>query len=107
MSSTQNNAELFVNQEYKYGFVTEIEQETVPPGLSEDVVRLISAKKHEPTWLTEWRLNAFRLWSQMKEPKWAMVNYPPIDFQGISYYSAPKVKDRPKSIEEEIGRAHV
>ena len=102
MSSTQNNAELFVNQDYKYGFVTEIEQETVPPGLNEDVVRLISAKKHEPAWLTEWRLNAFRQWTHMKEPKWAMVNFPAIDFQAISYYSAPKVKDRPK-----IGRAHV
>jgi Fe-S cluster assembly protein SufB len=100
MSSTQNNAELFVNQDYKYGFVTEIEQETVPPGLNEDVVRLISAKKHEPAWLTEWRLNAFRQWTHMKEPKWAMVNFPAIDFQAISYYSAPKVKDRPKSIEE-------
>src|SRR5262245_30158653 len=99
MSSTQNS-ELFVNQDYKYGFVTEIEQETVPPGLSEDVVRLISAKKHEPSWLTEWRLSAFRHWIKMREPRWAMVNYPPIDFQAISYYSAPKIKDRPKNIEE-------
>jgi Fe-S cluster assembly protein SufB len=100
MSSTQKNAELFVNQEYKYGFVTDIEQETVPPGLNDDVIRLISAKKHEPAWLTEWRLNAYHHWMKMKEPKWAMVTFPPIDFQAISYYSAPKVKDRPKSIEE-------
>ena len=100
MSSTQNNAELFINQEYKYGFVTDIEQETVPPGLNEDVVRMISAKKNEPAWLTEWRLTAYRQWLKMREPKWAMVNYPAIDFQAISYYSAPKIKDRPKSLDE-------
>jgi Fe-S cluster assembly protein SufB len=100
MSTPARDIEVLANQEYKYGFVTDIEQETVPAGLSEDVVRLISAKKHEPAWLTDWRLNAYRHWLSMKEPKWAAVEFPPIDYQGISYYSAPKMKDRPKSIEE-------
>jgi Fe-S cluster assembly protein SufB len=100
MSTPIRNIELLANQEYKYGFVTDIEQETVPPGLSEEVIRLISAKKHEPEWLTEWRLKAYRYWLGMKEPKWASVEYPPINFQGISYYSAPKMADRPKNIED-------
>ncbi len=101
MGSTANNIEVLSNQEYKYGFVTDIEQETVPPGLNEDVIRMISAKKHEPVWLTEWRLSAYRHWLKMREPDWAMVNFPPIDFQAISYYSAPKIKkDGPKSLAE-------
>src|SRR3990172_5504862 len=100
MGGTQENIELLANQEYKYGFVTEIEQETVPPGLSEEIIRLISAKKNEPEWLTEWRLNAYRHWLRMKEPEWASVEYPPIDFQSIVYYSAPKMKERPKSLAE-------
>ena len=100
MSTPVKNIELLANQEYKYGFVTDIEQETVPPGLNEEVIRLISAKKHEPDWLTEWRLKAYRYWLGMKEPKWASVEYPPINFQGISYYSAPKMTDRPKNIED-------
>jgi len=100
MSTPVKNIEILANQEYKYGFVTDIEQETVPPGLSEEVIRLISAKKHEPEWLTEWRLKAYRYWLGMKEPKWASVEYPPINFQGISYYSAPKMTDRPKNIED-------
>src|SRR5688572_24153378 len=101
MGTSAKDLEVIANQEYKYGFVTDIEQETVPPGLSEEVIRLISAKKNEPTWLTEWRLNAYRHWLSMKEPKWAAVEFPPIDYQAISYYSAPKMKgDRPKSIEE-------
>ena len=100
MSTSQKTIEVLANQEYKYGFVTDIEQETVPPGLSEEVIELISAKKHEPEWLTNWRLNAYRYWLKMTEPKWATVQYPPIDFQAISYYSAPKMNDRPKSIEE-------
>ncbi len=87
--------------EYKAGFVTDIEQETLPPGLSEDVVRLISAKKGEPAWMTEWRLKAYRHWLTMVEPKWPNVHYPPIDYQAISYYSAPKRnKDAPKSLDE-------
>jgi Fe-S cluster assembly protein SufB len=79
-----------VQQRYEHGWETEIESETIPPGLNEDVVRLISAKKNEPEWLTDWRLKAFRHWSKLPEPDWAHVNYPPIDFQAISYFSAPK-----------------
>src|SRR5450432_2661618 len=88
-------------REYKAGFVTDIESETIPPGLSEDVVRLISAKKNEPEWMLEWRLKAYRHWLTMKEPAWQNVHYPPIDYQSIVYFSAPKVrKDAPKSLEE-------
>jgi Fe-S cluster assembly protein SufB len=87
--------------EYKAGFITDIEQETLPPGLSEDVVRFLSAKKGEPEWLTEWRLKAYRHWLTMKEPTWAHVRYAPIDYQAISYYAAPKQKkDGPKSLDE-------
>ncbi len=81
-----------VNQPYKYGFVTNIESDTLPPGLSEDVVRLISAKKNEPEFMLEFRLKAYRKWLTMQEPTWANVNYPPIDYQNIIYYSAPKQK---------------
>jgi Fe-S cluster assembly protein SufB len=90
----------FTGGEYKAGFVTEIDQETLPPGLDEDTVRLISAKKGEPEWLTEWRLKALRHWLTMKEPGWAHVRYPPIDYQAISYYAAPRRKPGPKSLEE-------
>ena len=76
--------------EYRYGFVTDIEQETFPKGLNEDVIRAISRKKEEPDWMTEWRLKAYRRWQKMTEPRWAMVDYPPIDYQDISYFSAPK-----------------
>jgi Fe-S cluster assembly protein SufB len=87
--------------EYKAGFVTDIEQETFPPGLSEDVVRHISARKGEPSWMTEWRLKAYRHWLTMQEPTWPNVKYPPIDYQAISYYAAPKQKkDAPKSLDE-------
>jgi Fe-S cluster assembly protein SufB len=89
-----------VGGDYKYGFVTDVAADVVPPGLSEDVVRLISAKKHEPAWLTEWRLAAYRRWLTMEEPDWQKVTYPPIDFQAISYYAAPKTKERPKSLDE-------
>jgi Fe-S cluster assembly protein SufB len=89
-----------VGGDYKYGFVTDVAADVVPPGLSEDVVRLISAKKHEPAWLTEWRLAAYRRWLAMEEPDWQKVTYPPIDFQAISYYAAPKTKERPKSLDE-------
>src|SRR4030042_4679337 len=83
------------------GFVTDIEQETFPPGLSEDVVRRISEKKSEPGWRTEWRLKAYRHWLTMREPTWPNVHYPPIDYQAISYYAAPKQKkDAPKSLDE-------
>ena len=82
--------ESLVNKEYAYGFVSDIEADTLPPGLSEDVVRLISSKKNEPEWLLEWRLKAYRRWLTMTEPHWPNVTYAPIDYQAISYYSAPK-----------------
>ncbi len=101
MSTQTSNLEGLVNQEYKYGFVTDIEADSVPPGLNEDVVRLISAKKEEPAWLLEWRLKALHYWWKMKEPTWANVHYAKIDYQAISYYSAPKQKkDGPKSLDE-------
>ncbi|HVG25606.1 MAG TPA: Fe-S cluster assembly protein SufB [Thermoanaerobaculia bacterium] len=88
------------SQEYKYGFVTDIEEDTVAPGLSEDIIRFISAKKEEPEWLLAWRLKAFRHWLTMTEPTWANVHYPPIDYQGIRYYSAPKQKKKLNSLDE-------
>ncbi len=87
-------------QTYKYGFVTDIESETAPKGLSEDIVRFISAKKDEPEWLLEWRLKAYRRWLEMPEPQWAKVTFPPIDYQDAYYYSAPKSTDGPKSLDE-------
>ncbi len=88
--------------EYKYGFVTDIESEVLPKGLNEDVVRFISAKKGEPEWMLDWRLKAFRAWRKMedREPTWARVDYPKIDFQDIHYYAAPKKKNGPKSLDE-------
>ena len=99
---TQNKTiEEFTSQEYQYGFVTDIEQDTIPPGLDENVIRFISHKKNEPEWLLNWRLKAFKHWQRMDEPKWAKVDYPKIDYQSISYYSAPKDKsDGPKSLDE-------
>ncbi len=85
---------------YKYGFTTDIESEKAPKGLNEDIVRFISAKKNEPEWLTEWRLDAFRRWQTMAEPQWARVHYPPIDYQDLYYYSAPKTAEGPKSLDE-------
>ncbi len=85
---------------YKHGFVTVIETETAPKGLSEDTIRFISAKKNEPAWLLAWRLKAFKHWQTMKEPDWARVKYPPIDYQDISYYAAPKRKAAPKSLDD-------
>ncbi len=91
----------YLGNEYEAGFVTAIEAETLPPGLSEEVVRFISARKDDPEWLTEWRLEAYRHWLEMPEPRWAHVHHPPIDFQAISYFSAPKsLEDRPKSLDE-------
>ena len=87
-------------KEYEYGFYTDIESETFPVGLNEDIVRAISAKKGEPEWMTDWRLEAFRIWESMVEPEWANVNYTKPDFQAISYYSAPKKKDEYKSLDE-------
>ncbi len=101
MSTNSETIEHLANQEYKFGFVTDIEQTTIPKGLNEDTVRLISAKKDEPEWLLEWRLKAFRHWLTLKEPTWAKVSYPPIDYQDAYYYAAPKSdSDRPKSLDE-------
>src|SRR5215831_3836705 len=86
--------------QYKYGFETVIESEKAPKGLSEDTVRFISAKKNEPDWMLAWRLDAYKRWLTMREPKWAKVEYGPIDYQGIYYYAAPKKKDGPKSLDE-------
>ncbi len=101
MTDTATELEQLVARQYRHGFVTDIESDTVPPGLDEDVVRLISRKKAEPAFLTEWRLKALRHWLTMREPHWSHVHYPSIDYQAISYYSAPKAKtDGPKSLEE-------
>src|SRR5512147_2540274 len=101
MPTATQTIEQLANRDYAFGFVTEVEQDTVPPGLSEDVIRLISRKKGEPEWLLEWRLKAFRHWLTMKEPTWQNVHYPPIDYQDIVYFSAPKSKkDAPKSLDE-------
>ena len=86
--------------QYKYGFVTDIEMDKAPKGLNEDIVRFISAKKDEPEWMTEWRLEAYRRWLTMREPTWARVAYPPIDFNDLYYYAAPKKKEGPKSLDE-------
>ena len=101
MASNTDNVSELVEKKYQHGFVTDIEQELVPPGLDEDVVRLISAKKGEPEFLTEWRLKAYRQWLTLEEPTWAHVKYEPIDYQAISYYAAPKnLDDAPKSLDE-------
>lgn len=89
-----------ISQEYKYGFTTNIEAEQAPPGLNEDIIRFISAKKEEPSWMTDWRLAAYRKWQDMQEPKWAYLSYPPIDYQSIIYYSAPKRPKELKSLDE-------
>ena len=89
-----------VQQPYKYGFVTDIESDVVPPGLSEDVVRLISAKKGEPAWMVDWRLKAYRNWLKMEEPHWPNVKYGPIDYQAISYYAAPKKLPKLDSLDQ-------
>jgi Fe-S cluster assembly protein SufB len=89
-----------VNQPYKYGFITDIEADSIPAGLNEDVVRMISAKKNEPEFMLEFRLKAYRRWLEMAEPTWPHVNYPPIDYQKIVYYSAPKKKDKLESLDD-------
>ncbi len=89
-----------VSSEYKYGFVTNIEADEAPPGLSEDIIRFISLKKNEPEWMLEWRLKAFRQWQKMEEPNWAHIKYSKVNYQDIIYYSAPKQKVKPGSIDE-------
>ena len=101
MATSKQNIEALIKREYQAGFVTDVEQESLPPGLSEDTVRAISAKKHEPEFMLAWRLQAYRHWLSMQEPTWAHVRYPRIDYQDIIYYSAPKSrKDAPKSLDE-------
>ncbi|MCC8986865.1 MAG: Fe-S cluster assembly protein SufB [Candidatus Contendobacter sp.] len=101
MTDSAQTLERLAASDYQYGFVTDIEQETVAPGLNEDVIRLISTKKQEPDWLLEWRLTAFRNWLTQQQPQWARIHYPPIDYQAISYYAAPKQKgEGPKSLDE-------
>ena len=100
-STTDATLEQWRQQDYKYGFYTDIETDSVPPGLNEDVIRHISAKKNEPPWLLEWRLKSYQHWLTMTEPTWPNVKYPPIDYQAIVYYSAPKnAADGPKSLDE-------
>ena len=100
MGSPANDIDRLVKREYKEGFVTDIDSETLPPGLDEGVVRAISEKKREPQFMLDWRLNAYRHWLTLTEPQWAQVHHEPIDYQAISYYSAPKDKDGPKSLDE-------
>ncbi len=101
MSEAQSTLDEIVGKEYEYGFETLLEMDVIPPGLSEDVVRVISAKKNEPEWLLEWRLEAYRHWRTMTPPEWANVHYPPINYEDIIYYAAPKSqKDGPKSLDE-------
>ncbi|HEY4124234.1 MAG TPA: Fe-S cluster assembly protein SufB, partial [Rhizomicrobium sp.] len=98
LETKQQVAEL--GEKYKYGFVTDIEMERAPKGLNEDTVRYISAKKGEPDWMLEWRLGAFRRWVSMREPTWAKVHYPPIDYQNAYYYAAPKNTPKKQSLDE-------
>jgi len=104
MSTSTSTVQELANREYKYGFVTEIDADTAPRGLSEDVVRLISAKKNDPDWMSEWRLKAYRYWLTLekadRQPNWANIHYGPIDYQDMIYYSAPKPKGEPKTAEE-------
>jgi Fe-S cluster assembly protein SufB len=100
MTTQATDLDALVAQKYRHGFVTDIESDTVPPGLDEDVIQLISRKKREPQFLLDWRLKAYRHWLTMREPEWAHVRIQPIDYQAISYYSAPKRKDGPKSLDE-------
>ena len=95
MATALEQVREYTGSEYKYGFVTDVEEDRVPVGLSEDVVRQISAKKDEPAWMTEWRLEAYRRWLTMTEPTWQKPHYPAIDYQAVSYYSAPKRKEQP------------
>jgi Fe-S cluster assembly protein SufB len=102
MQTTETSTiEQFAAQDYKFGFVTDVEQETFPPGLNEEIIARLSAKKEEPEWMLEWRLKAYRHWLNQSEPTWANVHYTPIDYQSISYYAGPKPKGSgPKSLEE-------
>lgn len=101
MTTANQELSFLLSQDYKHGFVTDIETDSFPPGLTEDTVRAISAKKNEPAFLLEWRLTAYRHWLTLTPPEWSSIHYPPVDFQAIAYFSAPKLdKDRPKSLDE-------
>ena len=101
MTSTSQAVEQFVSDEYQHGFVTPIESDTLPPGLGEEVIRAISARKHEPAWMLQRRFQAYHHWLTMTRPDWAHLQHTPIDFHGISYYSAPKSQaDGPHSLED-------
>lgn len=100
MTTTTDTIQELTEQKYKYGFVSDIEADTAPPGLNEDIIRFISKKKEEPEWLLDWRLKAFRQWQTMEEPTWPNVSYPTIDFQKIIYYAAPKAKPKVDSLDE-------
>ncbi len=101
MANDTNNIDSFVNRRYEHGFITDIEMDSLPPGLDEDIIRALSARKKEPEFMLEWRLKAYRHWLTLKEPEWAHVHYPKIDYQAISYYAAPKSDaDKPKSLDE-------
>jgi len=100
MSTSTQVVQDLARREYKYGFITDVEQDIVPRGLSEDVVRLISEKKNEPAWLLDWRLKAYRIWRTMKEPTWANIKYGPIDYQNMIYYAAPKRRPSLESLDE-------
>ena len=100
MTDTEETGAI-LDEEYKYGFVTPVEEDTVPKGLNEDIIRVISAKKGEPEWMLEWRLRAYRWWLKKKEPRWANLTYPPINYQDIRYYSAPRSRT-PGEIDPEL-----
>ncbi|MBI3823782.1 MAG: Fe-S cluster assembly protein SufB, partial [Planctomycetes bacterium] len=101
MTTATQTIEQLANKEYQWGFVSDIEAEAIPKGLSEDVVRLISTKKNEPQWLLDWRLKAYRFWTTMEEPRWwPNVSFPPLDYQNVIYYSAPKPKKQLTSLDE-------
>src|SRR6056300_996377 len=101
MATESENLESLVNRRYEHGFITDIATDSFPPGLDENIVRAISARKNEPEWMLEWRLQAYRQWLEMKEPEWAHLHYPKINYDEISYYAAPKSDDdRPKSLDE-------
>jgi Fe-S cluster assembly protein SufB len=99
-TATDTTLDRWSQQDYRYGFVTDIEADSAPPGLSEDIIRFISAKKNEPQWLLDWRLKAYRHWLTMTEPTWHNVHYPPIDYQSVIYYSAPRLRTGPRSLDE-------
>ena len=100
MSTSTDTIEQLANREYKYGFVTDVEEDKIAPGLSEDIIRQISAKKKEPAWLLDWRLKAYRVWLTMAAPNWHNVSFPQVNFQDIIYYSAPKQKPKLNSLDE-------